>query len=333
MNVILLTEGGQAIGFGHLTRCQSLYQALEARNHSPHFIVKGDETVKGILRGQDYRVFDWVKEKEELSRAVKAADVVIIDSYLAGLEIYREISGKAKLAVYLDDTHRHHYPAGVVINWNIDARAADYPEDPKITYLLGAGYISLRKAFWTVKKKEIPGEVRRVMVTFGGDDSRNLTPGVLEFLTGNYPAVEKNIIIGRAFENIDEIEKVKDSRTYLHFLLDGEGMKRVMEESDIAISSGGQTLNELARVGVPTVAVAVAENQLENVKAWERAGFIENAGFWTGRDLMEKLAARYRSLLSYERREQASERGRQLVPGNGADRVIDFLEKKLENLP
>jgi spore coat polysaccharide biosynthesis predicted glycosyltransferase SpsG len=29
MNVVILTEGGKNIGFGHVARCSSIYQAFE----------------------------------------------------------------------------------------------------------------------------------------------------------------------------------------------------------------------------------------------------------------------------------------------------------------
>ena len=45
------------------------------------------------------------------------------------------------------------------------------------------------------------------MVTFGGDDARNMTPKILRFLKNEYPDVRKNVIIGNAFNNIDEIKR------------------------------------------------------------------------------------------------------------------------------
>jgi UDP-2,4-diacetamido-2,4,6-trideoxy-beta-L-altropyranose hydrolase len=45
-------------------------------------------------------------------------------------------------------------------------------------------------------------------------------------------------------------------------------MKHAMLETDIAISNGRQTLYKLVRVGVPTIAIGVAENQLGNIKEW-----------------------------------------------------------------
>ena len=295
------------------------------------FIVNGDDSIKNILKDKTFKIFNWIKEDKELIKKIEKTDAVIVDSYLAELGIYKEVSNNVALAAFLDDTYRLHYPPGIIINWNINAKKSGYPNNPNISYLLGAKYISLRKAFQTVKKKEIHANVTSILVTFGGDDSKNLTPKVLEFLTSQYPTLKKNVIIGQAFKNIVDIRKVKDNNTNLITSPDEKGMKNVMLESDLAISSGGQTLYELARVGVPTAAIAAAENQLDNITAWEKTGFIENAGSWKDENLMNHLAARFQRLLPFERRSRSAKAGQRLVPGNGADRIVDFFEKKFRD--
>ena len=39
MKVFIITEGSKNIGFGHITRCISLYQAFEERGIIPEFII------------------------------------------------------------------------------------------------------------------------------------------------------------------------------------------------------------------------------------------------------------------------------------------------------
>jgi len=51
MKVFIVTEGGKNIGFGHITRCISIYQALEKRGILPEFIVNSKDNVKNTSRG------------------------------------------------------------------------------------------------------------------------------------------------------------------------------------------------------------------------------------------------------------------------------------------
>jgi len=39
MKVFIITEGSKNIGFGHITRCISLYQVFEERGILPEFII------------------------------------------------------------------------------------------------------------------------------------------------------------------------------------------------------------------------------------------------------------------------------------------------------
>lgn len=335
IKIAILTEGGENIGFGHLTRCLSLCQAFESRGHEVEFIVKGDDSIKNILEEKRFRVFNWIEQEKNMLQSIKEVDVVIVDSYLAEAKVYKKISNNAATSVFLDDIRRIDYPAGIVINWSICALDLGYPNrnGNEVSYLLGPGYVSLRQAFRDVPEKKIKEKVNSVMVTFGGDDSKNLTPKVLSFLTREYPLLKKNVIIGNAFKNVEEIKAAADVYTRFIHSLDDLGMKDIMLESDVAISSGGQTLYELARVGVPTVAVVVAENQRKNVKSWEKTGFIENAGFWEDRNLMDNLAIKFHLFMDYLRRSQSAKAGRQLVPYNGADRIVEFIQSNKKNRP
>ena len=62
-----------------------------------------------------------------------------------------------------------------------------------------------------------------------------------------------------------------------------------MSSVDLAISASGQTLYELACIGVPTVAVGIIDNQKNNIKNWINLGFIEYAGCWNNKNLLDNI--------------------------------------------
>jgi len=173
MKVFIITEGSKNIGFGHVTRCISLYQAFEEREVMSEFIVNGDDSIENLLKNKNYQIFNWIEEGSKIFELIKEADICIIDSYLADISFYENLSNLVKVPVYIDDTKRLDYPRGIVINGNIYAKELDYPEKDGITYLLGSKYIPLRKEFWEVPEKEIKEKVESIMITFGGDDMRN----------------------------------------------------------------------------------------------------------------------------------------------------------------
>jgi len=325
MKVILITEGGAKMGFGHITRCLSLCRAFEMKNAACKLIVNGDQSVRKFLKRQKALVFNWLKDKKKLANLINTAEIVFIDSYKAGRALYERIAKTAKLAVYIDDNKRLDYPEGVIVNGGIGAGRLDYGKKNKRICFLGTRFIPIRKEFWDTPKKKNKAEIKNVLVTFGGIDHRNLTAGVLKILTKEYPEWRKTIIIGSGFKGIKKIQKAKDKRTEIVFWPDALRIKKNMLAADIAISAAGQTLYELARTATPTIAIAVAKNQVNNIRGWRQAGFIEFAGSWNDANLAKKIRASINRLKSQNLRRDKSLIGRKLVDGLGAARIAGLL--------
>ena len=325
LKVYILTEGGSNIGYGHITRCLSLYQAFEEKGIKPKFLVNGDASVTDSIRGIDYEITNWLKMRQQIFKRLKDSDIVIVDSYLADEKFYKNLAELVRLPVYIDDNKRIDYPKGIVVNGSIHAEDLNYPVKKEITYLLGTKYIPLRKEFWEVLEKGLREVVQSVMITFGGNDLRNMTPKILRLLRENYPELKKNVIIGEGFCNVDEIKAVADENTNLIYCPDAAQMKQVMLGSDIAISAGGQTLYELARIGIPTVAIAVADNQLGNVKGWQETGFIEYAGWWKNENIIDDVEIAFRNLIPIEERKRRTRIAKNCIDGKGSLRVVISL--------
>lgn len=328
MKVCILTEGGKNIGFGHITRCLSIYQACEKIGISAEYIVNSDENVQYLLRDTTCEIFDWLNNRQLLFEILNNADIVFIDSYLADYDLYEKISNLVKTVVYFDDDIRIEYPRGIILNGAVSAEGMPYPKREDITYLLGTRYTPLRKEFWDVPAKPIRDNLETIMITFGGADIHNLTPEVLKLLVDNHPELLKKVIIAKGFGNITEIEKLKDNNTELIYLPNASEMKNIMLDADIAISACGQTLYELARIGVPTIGICVAENQLQNIHGWEKTGFLEYVGWYSDDNIKERLEDSLKYLANANTREEKSEIGRRIVDGQGPIRIINAINRK-----
>lgn len=329
MKIFILTEGGEKFGLGHLARCVGLAQGFEIKGFSPKLIVNGDGSVKYLLKDRNYAIFDWIKKKRELFNYIKKADLLIIDSYSAKYELYKKICDRVKKAVYIDDNKRINYPAGVIVNGNIYAQEIKYSKKTNAVYLLGTKYTLLRKEFWQVGEKKLRRNVRNITIIFGGVDMRNMTLKVLGIIEKTLPALKKKIIIGRANKNLAAQRKYQDDVTDFVRSPNAREMRDVMLNSDIAISAGGQTIYELARIGVPTIAIATARNQLNNAKAWHRRGFVEYAGWCEKKDLSGSIGSLLKKLMNFEIRKKKYLIGRKEIDGRGAITLADYLIKSI----
>ena len=305
MKALILTEAGKSIGFGHLTRCIGLYQGLKEKNIDAKIIVNADSTVKHLLKGIRYKRFNWLKNRETIFRGLKNIDIAIIDSYLADLDFYKKISEIVKIPVYIDDYKRLNYPKGIVINPSIYGDKLNYPKKDDVRYLLGKDYIILRKEFWNVPKKKINKEIKNVLITFGGMKShQDLAKKLAKHLKNKF--------------NFD-IYVVEPNKNFT-----AKDMLKLMLESDLCISGGGQTTYELARVGVPTIGICFAENQLNNLVYGEKEGYLKFAGWFNDSALENKISSIIMNSI-YNEFVLMSEKSRNIVDGKGVKRILNVL--------
>lgn len=318
MNVVILTEGGKDYGFGHVARCSSICQAFQYYDICPKFFVKGDESVKSILSGIDVEILDWVDDYS----LILQADIVVIDSYFADLDFYNRLSEEIPLAVYVDDNNRLNYPKGIVVNGTLDASNMNYSARQNIKYLVGNEFIPLRKDFWDISKFEINDSIDDILITMGGNDLRNLTPRILKLLNDKYPDVNKKVIIADSFNNIEEIESLKKDNVELIYSPNSIEIIDVMRSVDLAISASGQTLYELACIGVPTIAIGIIDNQKNNVKNWINQGYIEYVGCWNDKDIFNKILSKIEVLKDKNVRNNKHLLGVQAVDGKGSLKIV-----------
>jgi len=97
MKISIITEGNKETGLGHLTRCISLYQAFEERNIIPKIYLNGDSTAFPFLEDINHEFIDWLNNQDELFKKIKNSDAIIVDSYLAEIEIaYQETATRKR---------------------------------------------------------------------------------------------------------------------------------------------------------------------------------------------------------------------------------------------
>lgn len=317
MDVIILTEGGKDYGFGHVARCSSIYQAFLEYGISPKFIINGDDSVKSILNDIPFEVNNWLNNFDFYD----SSDIVIIDSYLANFDFYEKISNKCPLTVYIDDNNRLKYPKGIIVNGTLDVTNMNYSKREEVLYLVGKEFVPLRSDFWNISTLNVKEDIENVLITTGGNDLRNLTPKILDLLNIHYPNIIKKVIIADSFTNTSEIESLKNDNIELIYSPDSKKMAEVMSDIDLAISASGQTLYELACVGIPTIAIGIIENQANNIKNWQKIGFIEYAGCWNNERLLNNVLEKIDYLNDKNVRKDKNLIGTHAIDGKGSLRI------------
>lgn len=320
MKVAIITEGFQGTGYGHLTRCLSLNQAFEERNIIPLYITNCDENGKKYIGNVNLIELDWLNNTASLFEMIKDFDIAIIDSYLAPLEIYEQIQKLVKKPVYIDDYIRLDYPPGIIINGTIGGENLPYKKDNKHQYYLGIDYMPLRKEFWDI---EIPQkgikEIKNVLITFGGQDFRELTFPILDFLLEKHPLLNYHVVKGN-IKNNNTTNNNYSNKVNFYSSLNAKEMLDLMLDCDLAVSSAGQTTYELARLGLPTTAIGIADNQKYNLSGWVEKGFIKQENWYYEENLLEKIKKQLHSIIATDTTIIKS-----FCDGQGARRIINKI--------
>jgi UDP-2,4-diacetamido-2,4,6-trideoxy-beta-L-altropyranose hydrolase len=302
----VLTEGGRNFGFGHLSRCISISEYFKKAGVITEYIVDGDDSIQQMLKNQSFVLMDWLNKKSVLQK-LQQSSFILIDSLRISGEQIKEIQQLDANIIYIDDEKRKNIlDKGFVLDWTVlsDKKNYFFPKKENVTYLLGSKYTPLRRHFKFKDRINISNKVENIFVSFGGSDVRNLTPKVLGLLVEHYPKLKKSIVVGDGFTNLETLKLVQDENTTLIYNAGDKKMSSLMKNSDIAISSGGQTLYELTCLGIPTIAILMIENAREDTEGWNKIGSIDYIGNFDDSDLMKKLLASINRLKKQTRRQK-----------------------------
>jgi UDP-2,4-diacetamido-2,4,6-trideoxy-beta-L-altropyranose hydrolase len=320
--IAILTEGGSDKGFGHITRCLALSQY---KDFMPLILIRGDKNnnMWSFIQHNPCIFMDWINDPkvELILNTVDKFDAIFIDSYFTTPDFYERIKHKAKVLVCLDDTERIEYPDNTVI-WNggISAKEMYYPRSNKKKYLLGSDFAPMRKDFWEVPPFIVKDEIRNVLITCGGMSHFYFISQLVERLKKTFPDLNCHVVIPASdkdlYDNVDELDDVT-----LYCELTAKDIKKLMYDSDVCISGGGQTLYELARVGIPTIGICLADNQIPNLKGWTKCGFLEYAGRYVDAKILEQIESAMKNLVAPATRQERMEIAREIIDGRGIQRV------------
>ena len=246
MKVTFLTECNAEIGFGHITRIFSIAYEYKIQGNSVELIVDGDEKlVKSFNQSFKIVFMDWIKSDIELLKIkIKKSDFIVIDSYSMSYSLFRRITLNKKF-LFIDDVHRWKHDRGIIVDWTVGVESKYMISNKSADYLVGSIYTPLETNFWKNSKKLFE-YLKKIMITFGGGDIRNMSPKIISLIQEKYPNYELNVVIGKSYKNVSEIESITSNYHSLHYYPDANKIKNIMLDSDVAIASGGQTLYELA---------------------------------------------------------------------------------------
>jgi spore coat polysaccharide biosynthesis predicted glycosyltransferase SpsG len=270
--------------------------------------------------------------RDALERDPSAIAVLDGEGFDAGyLDALTDVGRRVLL---IDDmAERPRYPVGFVLNQNAHADRAQYPADSPSRFLIGLRYVLMRREFVSSPPpRTIPSSARHLLVTFGGADPTGMTSRTIGALRRLPAPIRKGlsvrVIVGAANPEEDAIAAmIADPGIGIEVEMKRAvtDMPAQMAWADLAITSGGSTVWELARTGLPSLVIETTPVEGLLASGLARIGLFARLGPEAQLDeqlLADEIAAKVEDGAW---RTEMSTLGMQLVDGDGARRVVEVL--------
>ena len=268
MNTLIIrVDGNVDIGTGHFMRCLALAQYWQNNGGEIYFVMNNPQSLESRISMENMNLIKLEENPASQDDALKLIDIfnelngdwIVVDGYHFKSDYLDVIKqNNIKVLLFDDEGKLDNYSSDIILNQNLHAHSINYKSLESYTkLLLGTPYVLLRTEFlnYLNYKKLIKEVATNVLVTLGGSDKNNYSLKVLKAIT-NIKDSSINIIVLLGSKNphkqiiLDFIEKSSFNITLLQNVND---MPNKMEWADLAISSGGTTVWELAFMGVPVI--------------------------------------------------------------------------------
>lgn len=325
--LLIRADASGSIGFGHVMRCLAIAQEW-IRRFGHHSITLASRDLPPVLRSRARSEGLSLLEVPHRGAADEANAIrreghqrfVIVDGYTFDHAYRQEACRGAIRSLQIDDLG---FVGGsgcdLVLNQNLHANSALYPDLQNDCLLLGPRYCLLRSAF---RRQHVQTEhPDRVLVCLGATDVLGLTVPVVETLQLVAPNVSIDVVTTSANPRLRELRAaLATDSVRLH--VDVDHMELLFARAALAVVAAGSIVWEAAACGVPICCVATAENQKPLARSLVNLGAAceldpDNPDQWP--NLLHELVS---SGPLWERLRATT---RQLVNPHGAALVVDRL--------
>lgn len=353
MKVVVRTDASDVLGHGHVARCLSLASALTSLGASVSFVCRDHEgnLVSQLVR-KGYTVdllpcgaggistavaplgASWQVDSEETVAAIGSrcgkADWVVVDHYGIDEKWEQAVRCVARRILVIDDLADRRHVCDVLLDQNLVERMASRYEgivSAGCQVLLGPRYAILQPEYAAMHVGATPreGRVRRLVVYFGGADQGHFTSRVIrEFLKLRRSDVAVDVVVPSSSPQLPILIGLVEEVANVHIHSDMSSLAPLFQVADLAVGACGATTWERLCVGLPSLVVTIADNQVAIARALDRRGIVRWVGDHESLD-DNMIAVALRRALDDDLDSSWSIRCLREVDGYGASRVCSAM--------
>jgi len=231
---------------------------------------------------------DWATDAQHTKQVLSVhlgnqpLDLLVVDHYALDACWEEALRPQVMRIMVIDDLADRPHACDLLLDQNLGRSAQDYEGllKGKFTTLVGPKYALLRPEFAVLRKQSLARrqskpQLQRLLVTMGGVDKDNATGLVLSALQScTLPAdMRVTVVMGPHAPWLEQVQAQATQMPWFTEVLVGvDNMAQLMAESDLAIGAAGGTAWERCSLGVPSLVLVLAKNQLSGALALQKSG-------------------------------------------------------------
>ena len=276
---VLRADASGLIGVGHVMRSLALGEAMRDAGFDVVLasvdlpVGMREEARKCGIAVVDLHCVPFGPDDALATLAING-NVLVVDGYLFERNFFEILEIKKTNFVVIDDNVETKALApSVVINQNPHATPEMYAHlsgNPKL--LLGLEYALLRREVREAVKLSLVPVAKKVFVAMGGSDFLKLTEPIVLALKDL--DIELCVAVGPTNSQRQQIEEVVQAVPRARIILQADYITE-LASSSLAILAAGSSLWETAALGVPSIGLIVADNQINAAQAFLENGLLD----------------------------------------------------------
>lgn len=353
-------DASSMIGSGHLMRCLTLANALKMEGAEIYFISRHlllpyqsliqqaftlhllptnkhmhhiETTQQSIY--ENWLGTTWEEDANDSCHILKTlsnVDLLVVDHYGIDARWETYVRSHVKKILVIDDLANRAHDCDSLLDQNYYYGKESRYEHlvPKNTLcLLGPQFALLRPEFQKARqlfprleRTHLP--VKRINICFGGVDAKGDTIKVLTMLKPwlDEKKLQIDVIVSSACSHIDVINEWVKQYSSIRLYISPPNLAELLALADIGIGAVGSMIWERACVGLPSITLAIAENQQQLAEDTARAGMHLFLGKSSSVSTEQLQAAISLLLNNSPLRQNFADNSLHLTDGQGTQRVV-----------
>lgn len=328
--VMCVASASSQIGLGHIMRCHALAEEFVRRGYQVLWHIPTAQ--QGFVNSLGYDKLSCFERLsfESIYACIREHQpvLVMIDSFKLSVGDIQRINATVPSLVFDDMNNRGKFTCAALINSSDAALSFDYFADSSESKaFLGKQFHCFRDEFLAFPQGEATGE--RILIMMGGSDPAGLTlPTVKALVSRLGEQLPLDVVCGAANPMNEDIkvafEQMGLRNSRLH--INSQSVAQLMAQAKLAISAAGGSLFELCLMGVPSLLVVVADNQVKSAQQEASLPWCDAVFSQDPQEIALKAEAMYRDEAWLQ---QAREYALTCTNGKGKEKIVDYVEKDL----